>query len=74
MDRPTTLSLDIHKSSILILVIESFNTANTIVVAFTQLVDTEMPATTYILVLIIAAPLEQEITLALPQGGIYFDG
>lgn len=74
IDRPTTSSLPIHESSIPTLVVESLSTTDTTIVVSTKIADTEMSSVEDILFPIVVAPTKQEIMLAFPQGGMYFDG
>lgn len=63
-----------YQSLIPALVVESLSMANTVVVISTKIADTKMSNVANILILIMVTPMEQEITPASPQGGMYFDG
>lgn len=72
INRTTTSSITLDESSVLMIIVESLSMTDTVVVGSTQLLDIRM----YVMVdvSIVVALTEQVITLALPYGGIYFDG
>lgn len=74
IDKPATPSAILHDSSILMPIVESLRTADMVVVSFNQLVDIEYPIMADTSIIPPVPLIEQIITLALPHGGIYFDG
>lgn len=78
IDRRTTRSTTLYESLILMIVVESLSTTDTIVVGSTQLVHIVMPIIVNIFIvppiLTFIALMQQIIALASSHGGLYFDG